>query len=213
MTGEDGRTSAAADIVRAARLVVVLRRIEPVERLIETVDALVGIGVRAFEVTMDTADAGASIRSCRDHLDRRDDGPFAVGAGTILDLRQVHVAHAAGAMFGVAPVLDLAVLAGALDAGLPFVPGCFTPTEAYLAWREGATFVKLFPASALGPSFVRELKGPLPDIEVIPTGGVDATNAAAFLEAGATAVGIGGSMIRADAATRVAIVRATAASR
>ena len=76
----------------------------------------------------------------------------------------------------------------------------------------GATFVKLFPASAVGPTFVRELRGPMPSIELIPTGGVDATNAAAFLEAGAVAVGVGGAITRADAAARRAIVAAVASA-
>jgi 2-dehydro-3-deoxyphosphogluconate aldolase/(4S)-4-hydroxy-2-oxoglutarate aldolase len=102
----------------------------------------------------------------------------------------------AGADFGVAPVLDPAVMSAALRAGLPFVPGASTPTEADAAWRGGATFVKLFPGSSLGPSFVRELRGPLPEIELIVTGGVDATNASAFLDAGAVAVGVGSALVR-----------------
>jgi 2-dehydro-3-deoxyphosphogluconate aldolase/(4S)-4-hydroxy-2-oxoglutarate aldolase len=95
----------------------------------------------------------------------------------------------------------------ALEAGLPFVPGGMTPTEITLAWDAGATFVKLFPASAVGPSFVRELRGPLPDLALIPTGGIDAVNAASFLSAGAAAIGIGSALARADPATRRALVR------
>ena len=96
--------------------------------------------------------------------------------------------------------------------GLPFIPGALTPTELQTAWTAGATFVKLFPASAVGPTFVRELRGPMPSIELIPTGGVDGTNAASFLEAGAAAVGVGGAITRADAATRRAIVAAVASA-
>ena len=82
-----------------------------------------------------------------------------------------------------------------------------------MTWASGATYVKLFPASALGPTFVRELRGPLPDVALIPTGGIDGQNAAAFLSAGAAAVGIGGALVRADAATRRALVRAVMAER
>ena len=113
-----------------------------------------------------------------------------------------------GAAFAVSPVFDRDVLDAAVEAGLPFVPGAYSPTEIDAAWRAGATFVKLFPASSLGPSHVRELRGPLPSIETIATGGVDASNAIAFLEAGAVAVGIGSAFGRMAAAERRALVAA-----
>jgi 2-dehydro-3-deoxyphosphogluconate aldolase/(4S)-4-hydroxy-2-oxoglutarate aldolase len=106
----------------------------------------------------------------------------------------------------VAPLLDLGLLRGAVEGGLPFVPGAMTPTEAAAAWDAGATFVKLFPASAVGPSFVRELRGPLPEVQLIPTGGIDAANAGAFLAAGAAAVGIGSAITRATPEERRALV-------
>lgn len=208
MNAETLRTSVAAGIIRDSRIVVVLRRVEPIDRLLGLVDELVDVGARAFEITMDAPDAAAGIRAVRSCFDARTDGPFAVGAGTVLERTQLRAAIDGGAMFGVAPVLDQVLLREALDAGLPFVPGCFTPSEALLAWQTGASFVKLFPASALGPSFVRELRGPLPEISVIPTGGVDATNAPAFLAAGAAAVGVGGAFVRGDATERAAIMAA-----
>jgi 2-dehydro-3-deoxyphosphogluconate aldolase/(4S)-4-hydroxy-2-oxoglutarate aldolase len=88
-----------------------------------------------------------------------------------------------------------------------------TPTEIGGAWDAGATFVKVFPASAVGPAFVRELRGPLPEVELVPTGGVDGTNASAFLEAGAAAVGIGGAIMRADPEARRALVRGLVGNR
>jgi 2-dehydro-3-deoxyphosphogluconate aldolase/(4S)-4-hydroxy-2-oxoglutarate aldolase len=93
---------------------------------------------------------------------------------------------------------------------MPFIPGALTPTEVGSAWAAGATFVKLFPASAVGPTFVRELRGPMPAVQLIATGGVDAANAPAFLEAGAAAVGVGGAITRAGADARRAIVAAVA---
>ena len=95
-----------------------------------------------------------------------------------------------------------------LARAVPFLPGTFTPTEIAVAWRAGATFVKLFPASSVGPGHVRELRGPLGEIELVPTGGIDATSAGAFLAAGAVAVGIGGAIVNADAAGRRAILEA-----
>jgi 2-dehydro-3-deoxyphosphogluconate aldolase/(4S)-4-hydroxy-2-oxoglutarate aldolase len=88
------------------------------------------------------------------------------------------------------------------------IPGAYSPTEIAAAWSAGATFVKLFPASSLGPAHVRELRGPLPDIELIATGGVDAASAGAFLSAGCVAVGIGGALVNASPAERAAILEA-----
>lgn len=202
------RRGPVAGLIRRHRLVAVLRRIEPREALVSLVDELADAGVRAMEITFDADAAAADLRAVRDRLTARRDGSFAIGAGTVLRRDQLDAAIEAGADFAVAPVLDLGLLGSALDAGLPFVPGIFTPTEAGRAWEAGATFVKLFPASAVGPSFVRELRGPLPAIELVPTGGIDATNAAAFLAAGAAAIGVGSALTRADPTRRAALLGA-----
>jgi 2-dehydro-3-deoxyphosphogluconate aldolase/(4S)-4-hydroxy-2-oxoglutarate aldolase len=188
---------------------VVLRRVAPREALVDLVRELAQAGVRVFEVTMD-GDGAADLTACRAAL--RGDGPDAchVGAGTVRTGVQLEAVLGARADFAVAPVLDPPILQAALAAGLPFVPGTYTPTEADLAWRSGATFVKLFPGSSIGPAHVRELRGPMPEIETIVTGGVDATNAAAFLDAGAVAVGIGSAILRATPAERRRIVAAVA---
>ena len=161
-----------------------------------------------FEVTFDGPEAAADLAAVRDTLDGTATARGWVGAGTIRSVDQVHEAVAAGAAFGVAPVFDRGVLEAALDAGLPFVPGAYSPTEIDAAWRAGATFVKLFPGSSLGTSHVRELRGPLPEIETIVTGGVDASNAVDFLAAGATAVGIGSAMVRARPEEQLALINA-----
>jgi len=199
--------SSAAALIRGHRLIVVLRRIEPMERLVSTVRELIEMGARIFEVTMDASEAGAALLAVRQGLSASD-GACLVGAGTVRTPEQLEAAIAAGADFGVSPILDTAVLSAALAANLPFIPGAYTPTEADAAWRAGATFVKLFPASSLGPSHLRELRGPLGEIEVIPTGGIDVGNAAAFLAAGAVAVGIGSALVQGDAAARRAILDA-----
>ena len=208
----DLRTSPTAAIVRETRLVVVLRRVAPRERLLALVAELADAGVRAFEITFDDPSAADDLVACRERLAALDDVARVVGAGTVVDLGQLESAIGAGADFGVSPILELEVLEAAGRAGLPFVPGAYTPTEAHLAWRSGATFVKLFPASSLGPAHVREMRGPLPEVETIPTGGIDGTNARSFLDAGAVAVGIGSAIVRATAAERRAMVAAVGRS-
>jgi len=188
---------------------VVLRRVEPRSRLVDLVGELADAGVRLFEVTFDGDDAGADLVAVRELVAAQGG---VVGAGTVRTAAQLEAAIAADAAFGVSPVFDPAIVEAALRAGLPFVPGASTPTEADAAWRSGATFVKLFPASSLGPTFVRELRGPLPEIETIVTGGVEISNATAFLEAGAVAVGVGSAMVRATPAQRRDLIAAIAAA-
>lgn len=207
MTPEELRQERVAQAIRQHRLIAVMRRVEPRERLLALVDDLYESGVRAFEITFDANEAAGDLRAVRDHFGL----DALVGAGTILTTGQLFAAHNAGADFAVAPVLDAAVLRIAVDHALPFIPGGFSPTELHAAWLAGATFVKLFPASVAGPALIRELHGPLPDIEVIPTGGVDRLNARAFLDAGAVAVGIGSALTKAEAADRRALVEAVLA--
>lgn len=203
------RDSDVATTIRATRLVVVLRRVSPREHLLNLVAELADAGVRLFEVTFDTRDAAVDVVAVRTMLAARTDAdhrPCWVGAGTIRTPAQAGEAAAAGAAFGVSPILDQVVIEEAHRVRLPFVPGAYSPTEVDVAWRMGAAFVKLFPGSSLGPDHVRELRGPMSEIETIVTGGVDATNVLAFLSAGATAVGIGSAMVRADAVARAALV-------
>lgn len=205
-TAEQLRRGLTADAIRRHRLIVILRRVEPRDKLLTLVDELADSGARIFEVTFDAPSAADDLAALRERLSGRADGPFVLGAGTLLTRDQLGAARRAGAEFGVTPLRDLDMLAAAIEAGLPFIPGGMTPTELAAAWDAGATFVKLFPASAVGPQFIRELHGPLPDIEVIPTGGVDPTNAAAFLAAGAVAVGLGSALARATPTERRVIL-------
>jgi 2-dehydro-3-deoxyphosphogluconate aldolase / (4S)-4-hydroxy-2-oxoglutarate aldolase len=199
MSADALRAGRVAGAIRAHRLVVVLRRIEPREALLDLVVELVRAGARILEVTMDSPSAADDLRAIRQRVDH--DG-IVLGAGTVVNRRQLDEARTAGADFAVSPVLDPSLVTAAIAGGLPFVAGGFTPTEISAAWRAGATFVKLFPASAVGASFVRELRGPMPDVELIPTGGIDAASAREFLAAGAAAVGVGGALVRADDAAR-----------
>lgn len=201
------RRSLVAERVRRHRLIAILRRIEPQGRLLDLVAALAADGVRVLEVTFDGGTAAEDLVAVKDRL--KDDGSdVVVGAGTIVTMDRLEAAVASGAEFLVAPTLDLTILDRALARGIPIIPGAYSPTEIALAWESGATFVKVFPASSLGPSHIRELRGPFRDIELIATGGVDATNARAYLEAGCVAIGVGGALVTADRAGRQAIIAA-----
>ena len=200
------RRSDVAERIRRHRLIAILRRVEPQALLLDLVAELAADGVRVLEVTFDGASAAEDLVAVRERLGGSD---VMVGAGTIVTRERMDAALGAGAEFLVAPTLDLALLAEAVDRGVPVIPGAYSPTEIALAWDSGATFVKVFPVSSLGPSHIRELRGPLRDIEMIATGGVDATNTAAYLEAGCVAVGVGGALVKADRAGRQAIITAS----
>ena len=206
-TGAELRDGPVAQAIRRHRLIVVLRRIEPQEELLQLVDELADAGARVFEVTFDADSAADDVLAMRRWLEDRSDGPFVVGAGTLLTAARFRAARDAGAQFGVSPVLDLDLTRTAIEDGFPFVPAGLTPTEISAAWSAGATFVKLFPASAVGPQMIRELRGPLPDVAIIPTGGINAENARDFIAAGAVAVGIGSAIVRAGPAGRRVLVK------
>ncbi len=212
MTAEELRGSTVAHAIRHHRLVVILRRIEPRQRLVALATELADAGARIFEVTLDAPSGADDLAALRTVLADRADGPFLVGAGTVMTSAQLDAALDAGADFGVAPLLDPDLVRTAIDSGLPFIPGGLTPTEIGRAWSTGATFVKVFPASAVGPALIRELRGPMPGIELIPTGGIDGSNVAEYLEAGSAAVGIGGAITRATGEQRRAMVRLVSSS-
>jgi len=201
------RESDLAACIRETRLVAVLRRVEPTARLVALVEELATAGVRVFEITFDAPSAAADLAACRAALEADGANPCFVGAGTLRTMAQLDSARGAGAAFGVSPVFDPAIVGAALANELPFIPGAYSPTEIDAAWSAGATFVKVFPASSAGPNHIRELRGPMPEIELIATGGIDASNARAFLDAGAVAVGVGSAIARATPDERRALVR------
>jgi 2-dehydro-3-deoxyphosphogluconate aldolase / (4S)-4-hydroxy-2-oxoglutarate aldolase len=173
--------------IAGPRVIAIGRRLDPTA-IPAIGEALVAGGIRAFEITMDSAGATGAITALARRFTPEE---LLVGAGTVLDVERADAACAAGARFLVMPHLDREVLAWAVEHGVPVFPGALTPTEIVEAWRAGATAVKVFPASAVGPAFIRELRGPLREVPLIPTGGVTVDDAGAFLSAGAVAVGLG----------------------
>jgi 2-dehydro-3-deoxyphosphogluconate aldolase / (4S)-4-hydroxy-2-oxoglutarate aldolase len=166
--------------------VIAIVRGHPPDVVARIADGLVAGGVTTVEVTLDSPHALSSIVA----LDDR--GDVLVGAGTVLDAAGADAAIDAGAAFLVAPGVDPGVMAAAAERGVPMLPGALTPTEILTAWNAGAAAVKVFPAGPLGPGYVAALRGPLGNVALVPTGGVDDRNAAAFMAAGAVALGVGG---------------------
>jgi 2-dehydro-3-deoxyphosphogluconate aldolase/(4S)-4-hydroxy-2-oxoglutarate aldolase len=182
-----GTRPVVPEAISRCRVIAIGRRLEP-STVPSIGAALVAGGIRAFEVTMNSESALDVISAL---AGRFSPDELLVGAGTVLDLTAAEGAIEAGARFLVMPHLDVGIVEWAAERGIAAFPGCMTPTEILTAWRAGAAAVKLFPASAVGPAFVRELRGPLPQIPLVPTGGVTLENAADFIVAGAAAVGMG----------------------
>jgi 2-dehydro-3-deoxyphosphogluconate aldolase/(4S)-4-hydroxy-2-oxoglutarate aldolase len=159
--------------------------------LLQTARALSAGGVRALEVTMTTPGALEAIRS----IAAQAQGQFIVGAGTVLDAEAARQAISAGAQFLVSPGTDLGVIQTAKRLGKVVLPGALTPTEVITAWNAGADLVKIFPASLGGPDYIKALRAPLPRVRLVPVGGVEVANAAAYIRAGAAAVAMGGSLV------------------
>jgi 2-dehydro-3-deoxyphosphogluconate aldolase/(4S)-4-hydroxy-2-oxoglutarate aldolase len=173
--------------ISGPRVVAIARGINP-DKLARVADGLIAGGIRALEITLNSPSAIDALAG----LSRRfESSPLLLGAGTVLDIPAAVAAQAAGARFLISPHFDPALVSWASSANLPCVPGALTPTEILAAWRGGACAVKLFPASTVGPSFVREFRGPFSDIPLIPTGGVTLDGAVALVAAGSMAVGVG----------------------
>jgi Entner-Doudoroff aldolase len=160
----------------------------------EVVAAMLDAGLTAVEVTFNSPNVLDSIR----RLSSRFGDRMAIGAGTVLRPAEVEQAADAGAQFIVSPNLNPAVIERTKSLGLVSLPGCFTPTEVVTAIDAGADAAKLFPASALGVGFVKALRGPLPDVRVVPTGGVTPEVARQYFDAGAWAVGVGSELVNKD---------------
>lgn len=151
--------------------------------------ALAQAGVQSVELTLTTPgtfDAFAGLRSSFDGD---------LGIGTVTTLDQLGRAIEVGADYVVTPITSSALVERAVAAGIPIIPGGLTPTELFSSWSAGAPAVKIFPAGQVGPGYLKDLRGPFPDIAVVPSGGVDADSAAAWLAAGAVAVSVGGPLL------------------
>jgi 2-dehydro-3-deoxyphosphogluconate aldolase/(4S)-4-hydroxy-2-oxoglutarate aldolase len=171
-------------------IVAVIRLRDP-GKLRAVVDAIVAGGVQALEVTMTVPGAVELIRGLAPTLPEG----FLLGAGTVIDPATAHAVIDAGAQFVISPVFRRAVIEACHARGVPAVPGCFTPTEILEAHDAGADIVKVFPATTLGPQYIKDVRAPLPQVRLMPTGGVTPDNAGDWIRAGAVAVAAGSSLL------------------
>lgn len=181
--------------MRESGVVAVLRGVGP-DAVVPVADALRDGGVTAMEVTMGGDDSLAALETLTAHVADADD--VVAGAGTVLDEETARHCHLAGASFVVSPTFDADVVAACNRYGVAVAPGVLTPTEALSAYEAGADLCKIFPASSMGPGHLSSLRGPLPQIPLMPTGGVGPENAAAYIDAGAACVGAGGALLPDD---------------
>lgn len=160
--------------------------------LVDVARALAAGGVIAVEITMTSPGALDGIAAIRRELPN----DVLVGVGSVLDPETARAAILAGAQFVVAPTLDERVIDMGHRYGLPVIPGAMTPTEILAAWSAGADAVKVFPANHFGPQYLRDLHGPMPQLKLTPTGGVDLTTVPDWIRAGAFAVGAGSALVQ-----------------
>jgi 2-dehydro-3-deoxyphosphogluconate aldolase / (4S)-4-hydroxy-2-oxoglutarate aldolase len=192
MISEQARP-AIPDGIASGGVVAIGRRVAPAA-VPAIAEALRGGGIRALELTLNDPEAEA-LRSIEAGARIGPGLGIEIGAGTVLSIEAAGRAVDAGATFLVMPHLDVDLVRWAAERGIPALPGCATPTELLAAWRAGAAAMKVFPASSLGPSFLRECRGPFPGLPLLPTGGITVDNAASFIGAGAIGVGMGSWLI------------------
>jgi len=203
-----GERARVVDAIQRAGVIAVIRLADG-GQLRAVADALLAGGVRALEVTTTVPDAVARIEELAASLP-----PDALlGAGTVLDAATAQQVIRAGARFVVSPVFREALIETCHDADVPVMPGCFTPTEILNAWDAGADAIKVFPATALGPTFFKDVRGPLPQLRLVPTGGVTKENAGEWIRAGAMAIGVGTALVDRTAVAERRFGAITAAAR
>jgi 2-dehydro-3-deoxyphosphogluconate aldolase/(4S)-4-hydroxy-2-oxoglutarate aldolase len=177
------------ELFEKAPIVGIIRNVSPddVKRILPIYRE---VGLTTVEITMNTAGATEMIRYV---LENEGEG-LNIGAGTVCTKDDLEDALEAGAQFIVTPIISKKVIKSCVKKGIPVFPGAFTPTEIYNAWTMGATMVKIYPATSLGPEYIKDLKAPMRELKLLPTGGVGLENMSAFLKAGANGLGIGGQL-------------------
>lgn len=185
MTKED-----QLNVIADAGVVAVIRT-DTAEELVSICQAMADGGIRGVEITMTSPGAIEAIREASRVLK----GRAIIGAGSVLDPETARAAMLAGADFIVGPVANLDVIGMCKRYGRIVIPGAFSPTEILQAWEAGADVVKVFPATRLGPSFIKDVLGPIPQVKLTPTGGVTLDNLGEFLKAGAAFAGVGTALV------------------
>ncbi len=178
------------DLIRKTGVIAIMRA-QSSEQLMAAAEAIKRGGATVIEVTMTTPGALDVIEEASHRYGQE----VLFGAGTVLDAETARAAILAGAGFVVAPTLNLPVVSLCNRYSIPVIPGCYTPTEMLAAWEAGADMIKLFPADVGGPDLIKAILAPLPQLEIVPVGGVTLDTAAEFIRKGAVALGVGSSLI------------------
>jgi 2-dehydro-3-deoxyphosphogluconate aldolase/(4S)-4-hydroxy-2-oxoglutarate aldolase len=182
--------------------VVVIVRLEDLSCAVDLTQALLVGGIRVIEFPLTHPAALGTIRILRGEIPHFSDGRAFLGTGSVLTSADAKASIAAGTQFIVSPVADLATIQTCVDHAIPAIPGALTPSEILTAHRAGASAVKIFPARQLGPTYIKELLEPLPFLKLLPTCGITADNARAYLQAGAFALGVGSALLDKPAIAR-----------
>lgn len=182
------------------RKIVAIARNVPSKHILDLAKALYAGGIQLLEMTYDHS-SQEGIQNALDSMgiiSREMDGKLSVGAGTVMTQEQVAKAARAGARYIISPNMNERVIEMSKAMGLVSIPGAMTPTEIALAWETGADFVKVFPASSLGLAYFKAIRGPLPHIPLLATGGINAANLSDYLKAGCAGAGVGGNLVSMD---------------
>ena len=177
------------DIFNQIPIIGIMRNL-PEKHAEKVVSLYTNAGLSTVEITMNSDNASETISLLSQNFGSK----LNVGAGTVCTLKELNQALGAGAQFIVTPVLDKKIIKACNEKNIPVFPGAYTPTEIYKAWKWGASMVKVFPATKLGPEFIKDVLAPLHQIKLVPTGGVGLDNFTLFLKAGAKGLGIGSDL-------------------
>jgi 2-dehydro-3-deoxyphosphogluconate aldolase / (4S)-4-hydroxy-2-oxoglutarate aldolase len=186
--------SKVLEIISATRLVAIIR-LDNLSQAVQLSKALLAGGVVAQEFTLSNPKALDALAEVKAALAEFSSGQAVIGLGSVRNIDEAHAAIKAGAQFVVTPITKPDVIEICKSADIPIMPGAFTPTEIATAYEAGADVVKVFPARALGPNFIKDVLAPMPYLKLMPTGGVDLENMSSFFKVGAVAVGVGGNLL------------------
>ncbi|MFN8390157.1 MAG: bifunctional 4-hydroxy-2-oxoglutarate aldolase/2-dehydro-3-deoxy-phosphogluconate aldolase [Bdellovibrionota bacterium] len=175
--------------------IVAILRLPDLTDVVDLCRTLLESGIKALEIPLTNPDALSALRKVRAEISEFSIGRAVIGTGTVLTPEFARQSIEHGAQFVVTPITNLAVIDTCRKESVPNFPGAFTPTEIYTAWEAGASAVKVFPARSLGPNFIKDVREPLPNLRLMPTGGVNVDNIGQYLSSGAYAVGVGGNLM------------------
>jgi 2-dehydro-3-deoxyphosphogluconate aldolase/(4S)-4-hydroxy-2-oxoglutarate aldolase len=182
------------EVIHETRIVAILR-LPDLSDAVPLCQALLDGGIKALEFPLTNSEALSAVKRVRAEIPEFSMGRAVIGTGTVLSVEAAQASIAHGAQFIVTPVLNTAVISLCRSESVPVFPGSYTPTEIFTAWEAGAAAVKVFPARSLGPAYIKDVREPLPQLRLMPTGGVSLENIEEYLRHGAFAVGVGGNLM------------------